>query len=201
MKRVVLAGLLAGIAMFAWTSVAHLLLPLGTIGVQEMQNESVVLNAMHDAIGASSGMYLFPGMGLGPNPSNKEMRAAMPAYEKKLATSPSGLLIYHPPGAGITMTPRRLGVEFANQMIAAFLAVALLSFTRLRSFLGRVLFATTLGIVAAMLTNISYWNWYGFPRNYTAASMGIQIVGFLVVGLVAAGILGRSAPHALATSA
>src|SRR5512142_845305 len=123
MKRVLIAGLVAGIAMFVWTSIAHMLLPLGTIGIREIPNEPTVLNAMHNSMGASSGMYLFPGMGLGPNPTNKQMRDAMPGYEKKLATTPSGILIYHPPGFGISMTGRRLGTEFAVEFIEALLAV------------------------------------------------------------------------------
>jgi hypothetical protein len=196
MKRILIAGLLGGLAMFVWTSIAHMILPLGTIGIQEMQNESAVLDAMQTTIGASSGMYLFPGMGLGPNPSNKEMRAAMPAYQQKLATTPSGILIYHPPGQGMTMTPARLGVEFANEVLAALFAVVLLSCTRLSGYAGRVAFVTLVGVIAAMPTNISYWNWYGFPGRYTAASMCIQIVGFLVAGLVAAAIVGRGTARA-----
>jgi hypothetical protein len=30
---------------------------------------------------------------------------------------------------------------------------------------------------AAIATNISYWNWYGFPKVYTASYMFIQLVG------------------------
>ena len=45
------------------------------------------------------------------------------------------------------------------------------------------------GIVAAIATNISYWNWYGFPSVYIASYMCIQIVGFLLVGVVAAVLL------------
>ena len=46
------------------------------------------------------------------------------------------------------------------------------------SFAGRVGFVTMAGVLAAIATNVSYWNWYGFPTNYTAAYMLIQVVGF-----------------------
>ena len=39
---------------------------------------------------------------------------------------------------------------------------------------------------AALATNVSYWNWWGFPTVYTASYMFIQFVGFFLVGLVAA---------------
>lgn len=199
-RRILIAGLLGGIAMFAWISIAHMVLPLGTIGIQEIPNESAVLNSMHDSIGPSSGMFLFPGMGLGPNPTMKQMREAMPAYEQKLAATPSGILIYHPPGRP-SMTGRLLATEFANEVIEALLAVLLLSLTRLSHYISRVAFVTVVGLIAAMTTNVSYWNWYGFPGSYTAISMLTQIVGFLVVGLVAAAILGRGAARAMNATA
>jgi hypothetical protein len=40
--------------------------------------------------------------------------------------------------------------------------------------------------LGAITTNIPYWNWYGFPSNYTTAYMFSQIMGYLCVGIVAA---------------
>ncbi|HZR06020.1 MAG TPA: hypothetical protein VFA61_09345 [Candidatus Udaeobacter sp.] len=51
-------------------------------------------------------------------------------------------------------------------------------------------------ILAAIATNISYWNWYGFPGVYTAAYMLIQVVGFFVVGIVAALVLPKTSLRA-----
>ena len=45
------------------------------------------------------------------------------------------------------------------------------------------------GILAAITTNISYWNWYGFPGVYTVSYMCIEIVGVVLVGVVAALLL------------
>ena len=36
MKRVLLSGIIGGIAMFVWMSLAHMVLPLGRIGVREI---------------------------------------------------------------------------------------------------------------------------------------------------------------------
>jgi hypothetical protein len=38
--RILLAGILGGIARFAWTSIAHMALPLGEAGIAEIPNES-----------------------------------------------------------------------------------------------------------------------------------------------------------------
>src|SRR6266550_1171509 len=68
--------------------------------------------------------------------------------------------------------------------------------TRIASFAGRVSFVLVAGILAAIATNVSYWNWYGFPSVYTASYMLIQIVGFFLVGVVAALLLPKRAPAA-----
>jgi hypothetical protein len=65
--KILLAGILGGIAMFIWTSIAHLFLPLGEAGIGEIPNESAVLNAMQSNIGEQTGLYIFPGLGVGKN--------------------------------------------------------------------------------------------------------------------------------------
>lgn len=202
-KRVVLAGVVAAIAMFVWTSVAHMVLPLGTIGVKEITtNEGAVLGAMQANLGTASGLYLFPGMGLGPSPSMQQMRDAMPAYSKKLASTPSGLLLYHPPTAtAVTMSTGQLLTEFATEFVEAFLVILLLAQARLGSFGSKLAFVAGIAAVASIATNVSYWNWYGFPGNYTIATIGIQFVGLLVAGIAGAGILGRGEAKARSAAA
>jgi hypothetical protein len=73
------------------------------------------------------------------------------------------------------------------------LVVFLLAQTRIETFAGRAGFVLIVGILAVITTNISYWNWYGFPSVYTASYMLIQIVGFFLVGVVAALILRKHA--------
>jgi hypothetical protein len=55
--KILFAGILGGIAMFIWTSIAHLVLPLGEAGIQEIPNESALLSAMQSNIGDQTGLY------------------------------------------------------------------------------------------------------------------------------------------------
>lgn len=199
-KRVLPAGVLGGIAMFVWVSIAHMVLPLGYTGVREIPNETAVLGAMQSTLGQTAGLYIFPGLGAGPNPTAAQRNAAMKNYEPKLAANPSGLLIYHPPGAS-GITGRKLGTEFLAEVVETLLAVFLLAQTRLTSYAGKVGFMVVVGVVAAITTNIPYWNWYGFPSNYTAAYMFIQVVAFLAAGLVAAAVVKNREPLGFAASA
>jgi hypothetical protein len=191
-KRIILAGVLGAIAMFIWTAIAHMATPLGEAGIGEIPNEEAVLAAMRSSIGAKGGLYMFPGMGLGPDATHAQRSEAMKDYEAKLAKNPSGLLLYHPAGSRPMQMPKHLVIEFITQLVEALLVVWLLAQTRIVTFGGRVVFVTVAGIFAAITTNVSYCNWWGFPPTYTASYMFIQIVGFFVLGLVAAFLFRRS---------
>jgi hypothetical protein len=110
------------------------------------------------------------------------------------------LLIYHPPGAN-GITGKRLGTEFVTELVETLLAVFLLAQTRIGSYAGKVGFMVVVGVVAAITTNIPYWNWYGFPGNYTEAYMFTQVVAFLAAGLVAAAVVKNREPLGFAASA
>ncbi len=177
--RHILTGVLAGVAMFVWSSIAHMVLPLGEAGVSEIPNEPPVLTALQSSIASRPGLYIYPGMG-----GNRDMQE----YGKKLAVQPSGLLIYHPPGAK-AMEASQLAIEFLTEVAEALLLVFVISLAHVSGFGGKVGLAGLLGVLAAIATNIPYWNWYGFPATYTASYMFMQVVSFLCAGLVAAAML------------
>jgi hypothetical protein len=72
-------------------------------GITEIPNEQVVLTAMQTNIGEKAGLYIFPGFGLGPNPTREQKREAMRGSSEKLAHNPSGILMYHPPGRALRL--------------------------------------------------------------------------------------------------
>src|SRR5947208_4001554 len=195
--RAFLAAILGGIAMFIWSFIAHDLLPLGEMGMREFKDEAAVLDALKTNLGDARGLYHFPGHTAGPNATRQEKSEAMKRAMEKAASGPSGLLIYHP-SREFTFG-KLLGIEFATELLEAILVVFLLTQTRIESFAGRVGFVFLAGILAAITTNVPYWNWYGFPSRYTAAYMSIEIIGFLCVGLIAALVLRNRSP-ASATS-
>lgn len=190
MKRVLLAGILGGVVMFIWNFVGHDLLPLGHAGIHEIPNEAAVLDAMKANIGENHGVYLFPGLGYGDNPTSEQKSEGMKQMAEKLANNPSGFLVYHPAGRQVVFG-RLLGVEFATDLLESILVVLLLAQARIDSFVGRVGFVFVAGILAGVATNMPYWNWYGFPKHYVVGYMTIQIVGFIGVGIVAALVLGK----------
>jgi hypothetical protein len=188
--RILVAAVVGAIVMFIWSSIAHMVLPLGEAGIRELPNEPAVLDALKTSVGDARGLYIFPGTGLGPDATRAQRREAMGKVQEKIANNPSGFLMYHPAGRQVNFG-KLLGVEFATELAEAVLVLFLLAQTNIASFAGRVFFVTVAGVLAAIATNVSYWNWYGFPKRYTAAYMCIQVVGFFLVGIVGGLMLKR----------
>ena len=183
-SRVLIAGLLGAIAMFIWSTVAHVVLPLGEAGISQIPNEAPVIAAMQSSIGDRDGLYFYPWVD--PKDPNMMQKSA-----ELMKTNPSGLLLYHPPGHGKADMMPLMVQEFVKQLIIALIAAWLLSMTVIATFVNRVVFVTAIGVAMALSTNASYWIWYGFPLHYTLAYMLIEVVEMLFAGVAIAWWFGR----------
>lgn len=179
--RTILAGIVGGIAMFVWASVAHVATPLGAIGISTLPNEGETLLSLNNLIGENGGLYLFPSP---PKTASRSQEAP--------AVGPAGLLVWRPRTV-MSLSPQNLVTEFATELAESLIAAFLLSWASVQGFLPRVGFVTLVGATAAITTNVSYWNWYGFPTDYTLAYGLIEIVGYIVAGAAIALVLPRRA--------
>ena len=178
--RILIAGVLGAIAMFIWATVAHTLTPLAGTGLKALPNEAAMTATLQQNLGDRRGLYFFP---FAPGSDAK----AMAAQEAKMKTAPSGLLVYNPPGTP-GLTTRQLVAEFIFELCESLITALLL--TLAVGFLPRLGVASLVGVVAAMATNFSYWNWYGFSLDYTLAAAFMELMKFVVAGAVIALILG-----------
>ena len=156
--KIFLAGVLGAVAMFVWTAIAHMALPLGEAGVQNTMEDEALLAALKANVKDKDGLYTYPSMGLGPDATHAQMSEAMKTFPAKLEKNPSGFFLYHPAGSRPMTMGKFLTIEFVTELLEALLAVYLLAKTRIFTFGGRVCFVTTAGILAALATNVSYWN-------------------------------------------
>lgn len=182
--RLVLAALAGAVAMFVWTAVAHMVTPLGRVGFEQMPNEAPALSQMQTSIGAKDGFYIFPWV----DPNDPQM---MQKYNDRAKSGPSGMLLYRGAGhaMGESMTPMLIK-EFAKQFVESLIFAWIVSMIAF-GFSTRVMAVTAMGLAAGIATNISYWNWYGFPLDYTMAQVFMEVVSALVAGLAIAFVLGR----------
>jgi hypothetical protein len=178
-----LAGILAGVTVFVWASISHMVLGIGEVGIKEIPNEAAVLGSIQSNIQAP-GFYYFPGMGKSQSEVTEEDQKK---WDEKYRTGGSGILIYSPPRGKSFNFPALLGVELLTNILAGLIAAFLVSnATGLTSFAGRTVFVGLLGLFTAFDLHASYWNWYEFPANYTLAQVADGVIGWTLAGAVLA---------------
>lgn len=188
MKRILIAALVGGIVVFVWSSIAHILLPLGEMGLSTIPNEGPVLEALRSSI-QKDGLYFFPGMEMGKKPTPEEQKA----WEAKILAGPTGILVYNTKGEA--MSPRQLGGEFLSNVLAAAVAAFIASLLA-AAYARRVLAIALLGLFGWLSLLVSYWLWYGFPSSYILGEGITEVVGWFLAGLAIAKIV----PPARATA-
>ena len=167
--RILIAGILGGLAMYVWLSVAHLS-PLGQVGVHALPNGDAMIAQVADATGGKAGLYFLP-----DHMSKKPSAAAGPFA-----------LVSFTPRAPTGLSPAQLTFEFFSELVEALLAAWLLAQAGLAAYGARVAFVTGIGVVAAILAEAPYWNWYSFPLDYSLVNAFMQIAGFFIAGLAMA---------------
>lgn len=182
MRRVLLGGLLAGIALYVWGAVSHMVLGSLDRSVKILPNEDSVLAMLRTNV-AEPGFYIFPSMDMRAPKAEQEKQEAH--WKEAYARGPRGVLVLEPAGASPS-----LGVLFATQLLLSALAGILaalvvgLAAPALPGYGQRVLFTMLLGVLASVFIDLPYRNWYLFPSSYTVAVFFDRTIAFLVAGLV-----------------
>ncbi len=186
--RVLIAGILAGIAFFMWGFVAHMVLPLGEMGTRAPQNEDAALAAMTTALGSEPGIFYLPYL---DNAGMKD-EAKSAAFATKSAANPYAYVIWQPTPTGkspLDMS-RQLTMQAATDVALGILLAWVLSLVA--GGLGqRVGVAAASGVLASLASHVPYWNWYRYPSDWLTGQAIEVVVGFVLAGAVAAWWLGR----------
>jgi hypothetical protein len=186
MTRILTGGVVAGIVLFFWGFVAHMLLPLGELGLKSLPTDDGMAAAITKDV-REPGLYFLPGRDM----SNPQSPADMEAHMAKVAKGPYGFMVLYPNGRDPSLG-KRLPIEFGTNVACAILAAILVSQLR-PGFLVRVACVTLVGLLASLMTLVPYWNWYGYPTDFTLAQIAEHTVGWLLAGIVLAAIVRASA--------
>src|SRR5215475_4894905 len=95
MKKALLPGVLGGLLVFVWSAFAHMVLPIGEMGLKTLpsNNEEAALNAMKSNI-QQSGLYFMPGIDMSRNQTDAEKNA----WQSKYEAGPTAFLVYQSTG-------------------------------------------------------------------------------------------------------
>lgn len=120
MGRIIAAGIAAGVALFIWGAVEHMMTPIGEMGIAGHPHEAMLLPAIQQTT-PQPGLYMFPWLDRSKSPTKEDEQA----YIEKFKAGPHGILILGPTGDD-PMPPSRLAKElFANVLTAIVAAFVL----------------------------------------------------------------------------
>jgi hypothetical protein len=186
MKKVLLPGILGGIAMFIWSFFSHVVLPIGEMGLKTVpQSEDAVISAMKSSL-PGPGLYFMPGMEMGRKPTDEENKA----WETKYVAGPTALVVYHPTGEK-AMSPGQLSRQLLFDIISGLIAAFVVSMTA-ASLSMRAILVMLMGVFAWMNVSLPHWNWYRFPAAFIAGEALDTIIGWLIAGFVIAWMAKRA---------
>jgi hypothetical protein len=183
--RVFIAGLLGGIVFFIWGAVAHMVLPIGEMGMNVSSNEEAVLAALRENV-SGEGVYVVPGIA----PDKMSDEAAVKAYSERARTSPYAFVIFQPVGRDGMEMGGNLAKQFISDTLSAMVVAFVLALGAF-SFSKRVFVATALGLFSWLTVSVPYWNWYRFPLDFTVGNLLEQVLGWMIAGIAMAWWLGR----------
>jgi hypothetical protein len=188
LKQILLAGLLGGLTLFVWESVAHMATGLGDAGVRALPGEAPVQAAIRASV-REPGFYIFPAPEDRPGMTGEQKSQAMQTAFQRASTEVAGIMVVYPNGRTYELVSL-LGIQFAGDVLAILIAAFLLSRAiSVKGYLARTLFVGLMGLLPTLQVDIPQWNWYGFPTIFTAAQFAVHLIGFLLAGSVVAKIV------------
>lgn len=171
--RLVMAGLAAGVAIFVWGAISHMVLPIGDMGITPLPDEGGAVSTVLKERLSKPGLYMYP------------WETDMAKMEAIVRERPRGLVTYTPAGV-----PWSLGGSLGTQFVLDVLVGLGLAFLMnmvlraLPSMGSRILFAVAAGAIGTYGNLLPFWNWYGFPLVFVAGVMMDVLVGCALAGFI-----------------
>ena len=185
MGRILVAAVLAGLVYYIWGMLSWMVTPIHTSSFREFPEEVEIASELK-VQDLESGLYVYPAR---PDMS-KASEEEQAVYTKRHNNGPLFTVFYTAEG-GPEMPPSTmlsgLLIDIVGALIAAFLLA--LAAPSCPSYWGRVGFVLLIGLFAAVVVHIAYWNWMNFPLDHTIAMSIDVIVGWFLAALVLAWLI------------
>ncbi len=175
MKNLLLTTLLGAVALFLWNAISWMGLQLHNQAFQNLPDASPTTDFIQQLPGA--GVYHFPGI---PDDGDMSKIAAKSAEGPVVS-----LMIAHPSGRAAFSSGRFL-LSFIYNLLSVGIVVFLLSQTVKNQFWSKWSFVALFGAFAAICVELPVANWYGIPPSYFLPNLVDHLIGWGIVGLIAA---------------
>jgi len=182
-KKLLLASLLGGIAVFIWGAISHMALPFANNALNKFTNEEAVTQMIKENA-PKSGIYFMP---YEPQKNGMSQAKYDAAMEKMKTQMMSGPFVF----ASVRVGPMgSFGAYFITQILTDMLGVFFMAIVvfQLSSFpfWKKVLLAVFIYLVGFCAEILPLWNWYSFSTPYTLSELlDTTMAGFLSGMIVA----------------
>lgn len=185
MARVIVAGVVGGLLVFAAGAFSHLALKLEGRAYGRLEDEAGLREYLcRNAL--APGIYMFPQMAVDfdqmpADLKEKEWSRVSELYKQ----GPSANLIIAPTGEDV-MGPKKLGLEALTDIVAALIAAWVVSRARGAGVLTRWLIVLLLGAFTWVSTSASFAIWYHFPWPFILDGLYCSLIEWGAAGVAIA---------------
>jgi hypothetical protein len=172
LNKVLAAGLLGAVVLFAWTMLTNGILRLNSsINMKQIPNDRLVYEVLRQSI-VEPGGYVLP-------------------HGPPLADDPAALPLFgvHYTGMGHESAGKEFRVRIASAIIASMIVASLLSVASdrvLASYAKRVLFVAAVGLLIAVYSDIARFGLTTHTMSHALIFAAQQFMAWLLAGLVMA---------------
>jgi hypothetical protein len=188
MKRVLLAGVLGGLAAFVWGAISWAGIHLVDRSWKALRDEAPVVAALRAEASASErAFYALPAP---PDLRGESGPDARARHEARMAEGPLAFVVWVPHGVSME-DPKVFGIGLLLCIAIATLCAGLLSLATpvLPTYGRRVLLVSLFGVVAALAGPIAEWNWLLYPLGPAVLGAIDTTLEFVAIALVVAALV------------
>lgn len=183
-KKLLLGGILGGIAVFIWGAISWMALPWHMTTLHKFKDEAAVVQVLK-ANAPKSGVYLLPNVHQHePGTPPEQRKAAEEEGKKRLQEGPLAFTVFRAGGM------EGMGAALIGSLVLNILSAVLITWLLLKSaiagYANRVIFVVVVALIAALMVHLSYWNWWSFTTDYTLVSVADLLIGWALAGLAIA---------------
>ncbi len=170
-RKLLLGAVLAGLVVFLWSGISHMLLPWWNTTLKGFSNEEAIGAAIVQG-GNEDGIYLLPRYEPGDEAGEQRMAAGPVTF---VALTGGGR---DPSSAGSLILQLIFDIIIALLMARLFICVGPQAFS------VRLRMVVVIAVIAGLMAHLPNWAWFGFAGVFTFLSMLDLIIGWTLGGLV-----------------
>lgn len=167
MKKNILAVVLGALVVFVWGMISWAALPWHNWTAHQFEDEAAVIQ-MLESHAPNAGVYWVP-YGEGEHEPGKA----------------AAFLNVLPDGWDMNMSKLMI-VALLGQILSALIVLLLLRHTSGLNYWAKVRFVALVGLAIGFISHFPYWNWFGFPADYTLVMTLDTLIAWALAGLVMA---------------